>query len=227
MSASQIYLYKNAIFLISSGVGYKVQRNVKIGKPFIGCFDLSTGNKKYLVYSDENQILKGVNIANDKVYILYPDNIVQYDCLTGESYPATPFKMKTKSDFDTMVNENLFYSYSQERKGCLEPLNPNNIYIRNKKEASFYVFSPDLSKYDIIDENKALHCVGIHSSGIKYIYNEETKSSYLINKTGQIICDLKMGFNIEICGNSVIENNETAITILDLTPYIKIRNIPL
>jgi hypothetical protein len=227
MSASQIYLYKNTIFLISSGVGYKVQRTVKCGKSFIGCFDLSTGNKKYLVYSDEKQILKGVKIANDKVYILYPDNIVQYDCLTGESYPTTPFKMKTKSDFDTMFNENPFYSYSQERKGYLEPLNPNNIYIRNKKEASFYVFSPDLNKYEIINENKALHCVGIHSSGIKYIYNEVTKSAYLIDKTGQIISELKMGLNIEICGNSIIENNETAITILNLTPYIKIRNTPL
>ena len=92
--------------------------------------------------------------------------------------------------------------------------------IVNRSEENIYVFTPDLSSYEKIKATGAYVCSAVHPNGIKYIYNSASDRSNLIDKEGKILADLKMGFNVQICGNFILESKGADLYVLDLSPFI-------
>jgi hypothetical protein len=216
-SKSSIFVNDSVLFMINRGFAFMGNRQLNIGKPFLGAFNRQTGKEIFfsLINNNGNPVL-GYQIIDRVVFLLLKDKIMKYSIETGTLISEKDFLSENLGELRHYVGKQVFITNQDNRLVSLPQYDSTQMFVYTTQRKILCVDSQlNVTKTFNYED---LNVFNGHIKNIRLIAKGE--KTLLINEVGADIAEIDATSKAFIISNVLYDIKDKSLIAIDLSEVI-------
>lgn len=221
-SKSLLLMNDSALLVINKGYAFMGYRQLDYGRPFIASYDIQTGEQHYLsVIMVENDPILGVQILNDKLFLLFKNRLAKLSIKNGG--------VLLEKEITSTENGSLKYYVGNQAYIARDDDTYKSLITSDSSK--LFVFTESGNTLVIDDQLKIVDTVELEDIFVNYIntgshrFIAKENSSWILNSAGERIAELEASSEAFLIGYKLYDRYDDRFKVIDLKEIIGLENL--
>lgn len=213
-SSSILYFYDNKIIQINPGEGFLNNKKVRIGQPFIACYEKETGKRLFLnLICGEKEKPEDFMFCKDGFNILFTNKIARIKNERYDQTNYTAWDTQTNGELSALVREQVYTTL-------------NSKIIKSDVPAEYHVYNKESELFTIHPESGAVTKLNADSTylrkdqwkGLNFV-TSSGKNILVVDNEGNQLADFPLKKILGISNDKLYALYDTNLVEIDLNQF--------